>query len=112
MKDRIARSVFWMVWSRGSVQLFSLLSTLAVARLVHPADYGLMALAAIWTSSIELLAEMGLGAAIIQFPDLDESELNACFWVTMTVAVSAYVALFLAAPSIAIWFKAPPLASV
>ena len=112
MKDRIARSVFWMVWSRGGVQILSFVGTLMVARLLSPRDYGLMALAGIWIGSIELLAEMGLGAAIVQFRDLDDRELNACFWVTMGVATSAYGALFLAAPAIAAWFQAPALAEV
>lgn len=112
MKDRIARSVFWMVWSRGGIQILTFVSTLLVARLLSPGDYGLMALAGIWTGSIELLAEMGLGAAIIQFRDLEDRELNACFWVTMSVALAAYAVLFIAAPVIAIWFKAPALSRV
>lgn len=112
MKDRIARSVYWMVWSRGGVQTLSFLGTLLVARLLAPGDYGLMALAGIWVSSIELLADMGLGVAIVQFPDLDHRELNACFWVTMSVACTGYAALFAAAPAISLWFSAPALTSV
>jgi len=45
-----------------------------------------MALATVWTSAMSLLAEMGLGAAIIQFRAMEESELNTCFWLTMGVA--------------------------
>ncbi len=112
MRDRIARSVFWMVWSRGGVQILSFVGTLMVARLLSPRDYGLMALAGIWIGSIELLAEMGLGAAVVQFRDLDDRELNACFWVTMGVASLAYGALSMAAPAIAAWFAAPALTEV
>src|SRR5436190_984740 len=107
MKDRIARSVFWMFWSRGGVQTLAFLATVFVARLLNPGDYGLMALAGIWIASIELIAEMGLGAAVVQFRDLDASELNACFWVTMGVACTGYAALFIAAPAITLWFSAP-----
>ena len=110
MKDRIAKSFFWVVWSRGAVQLFSFLSTIMVARLLSPSDYGLMALVGIWTSTIALLAEMGLGATIIQFRDLKSQELNACFWITMGVAGSGYLLLFIAAPSLAVWFQSPLLA--
>lgn len=112
MKDRIARSVFWIVWSRGGIQTLAFLSTLLVARLLHPSDYGLMALAGIWIGSIELLAEMGLGAAVVQFRDLDERELNACFWVTIGVASIGYAILWIAAPAIATWFTAPALTKV
>lgn len=112
MKDRIARSVFWMVWSRGGIQVLTLLSTLFVARRLSPHDYGLMALAGIWIGVTELLAEMGLGSAIVQFRDLESCELNSCFWVTMTAAVALYSALFAAAPFIAQWFSTPALSNV
>jgi O-antigen/teichoic acid export membrane protein len=112
MNERLARSVFWVVWTRGGIQVISLTSTLFVARLLHPADYGLMALATVWTSIVALLAELGLGAAIIQFRDLDDRDLNACFWLTLSVALLGYGALFLAAPAIAAWFESEPLALV
>ena len=58
------------------------------------------------------LAEMGLGAAIIQFRDLEESELNTCFWLTMGVASAGYFILYAAAPALATWFASPRLVTV
>ncbi len=112
MKDRIAKSAFWMVWSRGALQFISFFSTLMVARLLVPGDYGLMALAGIWTEPLSSIAELGMGAAIIQFRDLEESELNACFWLTVTSAGLGYVTLYALAPSIATWFSSPRLALI
>lgn len=112
MKDRVAKSVFWLVWSRGALQAVSFLSTIFVARLLNPNDYGLMALASVWTSVLGLLSEAGLGAAIIQFRDLDEEDLNACFWLTMSVAGVGYLLLYMAAPAIARWFDSPALTPV
>jgi O-antigen/teichoic acid export membrane protein len=86
IQQRIAQSLFWIAWSRVGVQILSFLSTLVVARLLNPSDYGLMAMATVWISAMSLLAEMGLGAAIIQFRNLEESELDTCFWLTMGVA--------------------------
>jgi O-antigen/teichoic acid export membrane protein len=104
VKDQIARSVRWLVWSRVTLQIVSFLSTMVVVRLLHPADFGLMALASIWTNAVAVLAELGLSAAVIQFPDLEDRELNACFWSTLCLAVFAYLALYAAAPLIATWF--------
>jgi O-antigen/teichoic acid export membrane protein len=112
MNERVARSFFWMAWSRGVLQVLSFASTLVVARLLHPADYGLVALAAISTNMVGLLSEMGLGAAIIQYRDLDDNELNGCFWVTVSVAAIGYVTLCLASTAIAAWFDTPRLAAV
>jgi O-antigen/teichoic acid export membrane protein len=112
MKDRIARSVFWIVWSRGAVQLVSFFSTLVVARLLSPADYGLMALTGVWTFGIAVIAELGLGVAIVQFPDLEARELNTCFWLIAGTAGVGYLALYASAPTIAAWFAVPSLGSV
>ena len=112
MKDRVAKSVFWIVWSKGGVQLISLMSTLFVARLLSPSDYGLMALAGVWIFIMGLISEVGLGAAIIQFHDLDEEGLNLCFWITLSMAIVSYAILFLAAPAIASWFSTPALVDV
>jgi O-antigen/teichoic acid export membrane protein len=112
MKDRLAKSVFWVVWSRGVLQVISFVSTLVVVRLLSPEDFGLMALAGIWTSGIALISEMGLGAAIVQFRDLEESEMNACFWLTNALAGLGYLALYLLAPAIAAWFASPRLTRI
>jgi len=53
--------VFWIVWSRGGVQVLSFISTLLVARWLSLGDYGLMALVGIWTGIIAMVADMGLG---------------------------------------------------
>lgn len=112
MKDRIAKSVFWIVWTRGGVQVLSFLSTLLVIRLLSPSDYGLMALAGMWTATLSLLTEMGLGAAIIQFRDIDDHDLNACFWITLGLGVFGYGMLYVVAPLSADWFKSPELTAV
>lgn len=104
VKDRIAKSVYWIVWSRGGIQVLSFISTLMVARLLSPADYGVMALVGIWTASVSTIAELGLGAAIIQFRDLEARDYNTCFWLTLSLAASGYLTLYASAPLIAEWF--------
>jgi O-antigen/teichoic acid export membrane protein len=83
-----------------------------VARILDPADYGIMAIASVFIATSGMLAEMGLGTAIVQFRDLESSELNTCFWITMTLAIIAYAILALGAPVIAHWFAVPCLADV
>jgi PST family polysaccharide transporter len=104
--------MFWIAWSRGALQLLGFATTLLVARILVPADYGVMALAAFWTGTVGMLAEMGLGAAIIQFRDLDRREIDTCFWITMTLGTIGSAALALGAPMIARWFVVPRLADV
>ncbi len=112
LRKRVARSIFWLAWSRGAVQLLSLAQTVLVARILVPADYGVMALASVFIAAASTLAEMGLGTAIVQFRELDRRELNTCFWITVSLATIAYAVLSLGAPVIADWFAVPRLADV
>jgi O-antigen/teichoic acid export membrane protein len=104
--------VFWLAWSRGVVQLLAFMTTVLVARILAPADYGVMALASAFIGAANTLAEMGLGRAIIQFRDLTRRELDTCFWITMALAIIGYALLSLGARIIAHWFAVPQLAEV
>src|SRR3989442_13454863 len=105
MKDRIAKSVFWLVWSRGAVQLISFLSTLLVARLLNPADYGLMALVSVWTYAVALMAELGLGVAFVQFPELEDRVINTLFWLIVRTSAVGDIVLYSTATASAVWFR-------
>lgn len=71
-----------------------------------------MALASVFTGMASMLAEMGLGRAIVQFRDLDRRELDTCFWIIMTLAMIAYAVLSLGASTIGRWFAVPRLGEV
>jgi O-antigen/teichoic acid export membrane protein len=112
LRTRVARSIFWLAWSRGMLQLLSFATTVLVARVLVPADYGVMALAGIFIGTAGMLTEMGLAGAIVQFRDLGRRELNTCFWIIMTLAIIAYAVLALGASVIAEWFAVERLAEV
>jgi O-antigen/teichoic acid export membrane protein len=112
IRARVARSIFWIAWSRGLIQVAGFVTTVMIARILAPADYGVMALATIFTSSAGALAEMGLGAAIIQFRDLGRREIDTCFWITTALATATFGILALSASTLARWFAVPRLADV
>ncbi|HKM68891.1 MAG TPA: lipopolysaccharide biosynthesis protein [Stellaceae bacterium] len=112
LRTRVARSIFWLAWSRGVAQLLSFATTVLVARILVPADFGVMALAGMFIATAGVLTEMGLGGAIVQFRDLGRRELDTCFWITVTLAAIGYAVLALGASVIADWFAVPRLAQV
>jgi|SoiMethySBSTD1v2_1073268.scaffolds.fasta_scaffold02057_7 O-antigen/teichoic acid export membrane protein len=112
MNHRLANSLFWTAWSRAVLQGLSLISTLVVARLLSPGDYAVMALATLCVSVLITIVGLGMGSAIIQYRDLDRSQLNSCFWLTIGASIIGYLLLYALAPAIAAWFEQPPLTSV
>lgn len=67
-------------------QLFAL----ALARLLAPADFGLFALAAVFTSLFRVFAEVGLTRAIVQRPEIDDEYLSTAFWTSLVAGIALF----------------------
>jgi len=69
-----ASGLVWTAAARFSAQLLSWASFVIVARLLTPADFGVVTGASTFTGIIALIAEFGLGSAIIARPSLTSTE--------------------------------------
>lgn len=67
----------------GLAKVISLLSTLVLARLLTPGDFGLMAIATTVVGFIGFFNEVGIGAAIVQRTQVRDEEINGCFGIAM-----------------------------
>ena len=84
-----------------------LLSIVVLARLLTPADFGLVAIAAAVSGFVLLFKDFGTGPALIQKRDLDEGTQSAAFWMNTAVGFALGIALLIAAPLIAHFMDAP-----
>ena len=64
----------WTGAAKWGSQLLTWASTLIVARLLSPEDYGLVGMAAIYMGLVSMLSEFGLGATVLALPDLSEEQ--------------------------------------
>ena len=102
----------WTVSVRLLSQLVTWAITLAVIRLLTPADYGLLAMATVFVAFLSMFSELGLGAAIVQKKDVDEGLLKRAFALILIVHLSLAAMLALAAPLIADFYAEPRVTSV
>jgi len=99
----------WTAGARLVSQLCTWAITLVVIRLLTPADYGLLAMASIALGFVTLIADGGLGPALVQRPTLSERELSQGFGIVLVVHFAMAAALVAAAPLIARFFEEPRL---
>ena len=59
LNRRVTRGAVWMIALRFADRIVGLLSTIVLARLLVPADFGLVALAMTIIAAIGVLAEFG-----------------------------------------------------
>lgn len=71
MEDKAIRGVKWTILSYAVNRGIRTLSTVALARLLVPEDFGLMALALVTLALINVFTDLGLGGVLVIRPDLD-----------------------------------------
>jgi len=69
LNSRMATGAAWMVLLRISDRAIGLISTVVLARLLMPGDFGLIAIAAAVIGMLEVLGAVGLDVALIQRAD-------------------------------------------
>lgn len=80
-----------------------------MARLVSPRDFGIMAIALIFTSFAERLGQVGVGPAFVQRAVIDESDLKTAYLLSTLSGCVIALALCVIAPFAAYFFEEPTL---
>ncbi|MCB0211374.1 MAG: lipopolysaccharide biosynthesis protein [Anaerolineae bacterium] len=98
-----ARGVIWLNAGQIFNQAFGLVNTVVLARLLTPADFGLIGMAMVFMNFLSMVNELGLAEAIVQREELDEAHLSSAFWANFLFGFFLFVITLLSAPSVA-WF--------
>lgn len=112
LKDKTAKGLFWGGFSNGVQQLLNLLFGIFLARLLSPADYGMVGMLAIFSLIASSIQESGFTAALVNRKEATHADYNAVFWFNAFVSLLLYLLLFLCAPLIAAFYGIPELTSL
>lgn len=80
-----------------------------MARVLTPADYGLVGMLAIFTAVAQSLADSGFSQALIRLQDRTERDNSTVFYFNVVVAIALYFTLYFCAPLIAEFYGEPLL---
>jgi PST family polysaccharide transporter len=94
----------WTASSKWLTQGLTWVSVLIVARLLSPADFGMVELAGVAVIIGNVLAEFGIGSAVVQMRELDRNALAQLNLVSVTLALLAFLIGLLLAPLLAAFF--------
>ncbi|MEN3951708.1 lipopolysaccharide biosynthesis protein [Iodidimonas sp. SYSU 1G8] len=81
--------------------------TVAMARLLRPEDFGLVAMAVPLVSLIGIIRDMGLADAVLRRPRLTYAEMSNLYWVSLAIHVAAFCLFVAAAPLVGLFYGAP-----
>lgn len=105
MRRQILSGLKWIAGAKLGGQLITWGITLVVIRLLSPEDYGLLAMATVFVAFLLMMAEAGLGQALVQKQDVDKTSLRQTFGIVVVVNLSLMIVLNLLTPAIAVFFE-------
>lgn len=83
-----------------------------LARLLSPADFGLVGMVMAFTGVLTLFRDFGLSAAAVQRANVTEEQLSTLFWINLVVGVVLGLLAVGCAPAIAAFYHEPRLVAV
>ena len=109
---QMARGGAWMVLMRWTMRGIGLLSTLILARLLTPGDFGVIAMAMIVVGLLEILAQTGVDLALIREKEPSREDFDSAWTLQIVISVSIALLLLLVAPVAASTFDEPRILPV
>lgn len=112
LRAKTLRGVIWSSVERFSLQGVQFVINIIMARLLLPADYGLVGMLTVFLSISQVFIDGGFGDALIQKKDRNIQDYSTVFVCNICIALFFYVLLFIAAPYIADFYNIPQLTLV
>lgn len=103
LRGRSVRGGMLTLTSQGAQFLIQTVATVVLARLLVPADYGLVAMVTAITGVGQAFADMGLSEATIQLPEIRHNQVSALFWINVSIGITLMSITAALAPLIG-WF--------
>ena len=102
----------WLAVSQAGRQALQFATTIILARLLAPSDFGLLGMALVLINFAMLFRDMGISAAVVQRKEISDQLLSSLFWVNMLVGLTAMLLLWIIAPLAAEFYSEPRMVSI
>ena len=109
LKIQTIKGLIWSGLSHGGRQLSQLVIVSILAHLLSPNDFGLLAMATVFTNLATLIAELGVGYALIQKQDVEEKHYSSAFWLNIFIGLLLTIIFIFISPLIAKFYNKPSL---
>ena len=107
---RVRRGLAWKAASQITSQITRTAMTVILAHLLAPSAFGLAGMVLLFIGLIQLLADVGFSASLVQLPTLSEEEdQSTAFWTGLGLAIVLFGSSIALAPAVAAFYHAPRL---
>ena len=112
VKQRMARGGAVTLTSQAVRVALRTGSIMILARLLTPNEFGIVAMATMFTGLLEMFKDAGLSAAAVQQETISHEQMSALFWVNLAVGGLLALVTAAVAPVLASFYQQPDLNSI
>ncbi len=112
LASRSVRGGAFTLIGQGGSFMITTLRTVILARLLTPADFGLIGMVVVVVAFAELFKDMGLTTATVQKPSIRHEQISSLFWMNVLICSLIVLLLWTIAPAVARFYSEPDVARV
>ena len=112
LKTQALKGFIWSFLQQFSTQLTTFLVQIILARILLPAEFGLIGMLTVFIGIGTALFEGGMTTSLIRVSKTDSKDYSTVFFFNLGVSLLIYVLFFFSAPYIAQFYKQPVLTDI
>jgi len=109
LAQKTIKGIFWSYLAFIGGKVLTFLSTIILARLLFPEQFGLVAYCLVAIQYLDILNSAGIDSALIARRENLEEAANAAFAANILLGVISFGLTWMVAPSVAVFFKNPEI---
>src|SRR5215469_4814698 len=112
LKGRSVRGGLLTLISQGAQFALQTLSTIILARLLMPADFGIVAMVTALTGLASAFADFGLSEATIQRKEITHEQVSTLFWINVVIGFGLTLITAALGPVLVAFYREPRLLAI
>lgn len=112
LKKRTVTGVIWSAFDSLSGLLINVICSLIVARLLTPADFGIVGMITVFSAIGLIIIDSGFGQALIRKSDATEIDFSSIFYFNLLISIIVYFGLYFFSPAIERFYEIHDLAKI
>lgn len=112
LRRRTFNGVIWNYINQFGGQVLGIIPAMILARLLTPTEYGVIAMAGVFSGLISIFANAGFGMAVIQRKDLTHLDICSVFYTNIALSTVVYIVIYTIAPFCAVFFNMPEVEDI
>lgn len=112
LKKQAVSGLIWTFAQQFGSQLISFTVGIILARILLPADFGIIAMFGVVIAIAGSLIDGGMASSLIRTKEVDQRDLSTVFWFNIITAILLYIIIFFTAPLISRFYEVDILTPV